>query len=1530
MSDSIVPKFDYKLYVQSTITGSTIGTHLLSTEFDNLKGGITYRYVVSDYRKGGSYTYVNPTTNNLCYIETIEPLVYTTFVSDSNNSTNNNGEFNVNVSTAARFYNYYLTQYDSFDVALSTIKSENNPLPNYTFKNLLGGVNYSIRVFIQDNYPSPNDNHNVSSAKIFIGSTLPIKFNIGLTNPSNGTLNNNGIITVNFDFVVSPYNIYLYNNSTNELIASKTNLKTNINNPSDVFNGLIGGITYKIFVSDKRLKTSETTVEMYTSLPISVSTRIDRPTNVQNNNGLLNLTITNGTPNYTIELLDYNTQALISTQENVSSNLPTIYNIVGNKSYTIRITDRRGSVYTYTSPEIKVQNTVLQFGYNVIQPQTEANMDGEIIVNYIVGGTSQVNTGLYQYELLFNGSIYNQISGTTSTYLELHNIQGGRTYTLMIKDFSVPFESSGVSIYVPNWTPNLLNVDIIVTNTNNVDDNNGIIDAIVTNATGSFVYDLYKNGESEPFISYTSTSTEQIFNNLNGDTTYMLIITGGGSSYTNTNIQILSTVIGIEYDVIQSLEFLGDITQYENLILGFDYNVLNSSETPDNFIIVNTIDNAVSPYSFIYNSITNKTELTQINTDKTTIAPYIDYKYEVKNTNLNYKKTNVIGNFLYDLSSHNTNFLTLGNSANTLNSILTFESVNLPLVIQDGASSVLKLLYVYTQTNPTFGRLTHNGITGLWLHAIIRINSDTNNNGTPFNSESRFIFTSLSGTVSVNGQDYADSKFYFNNGDSVYTFNPITNDVILNFYCQFEFSDIVSNAEILTLMIDSGTYELEISFDGTFEQSETYYTNLGSPINFYSGSTAIQEFTGNVNISLPMVNYKVLFNYGKDGFIDIFTLNTPESKNMSDGVLNIRFLGGKYPYVYTVNYEGQLISQGTISINTVTINGLFGDRTYDIQVTDANNKTNTESTYLAKYVNTNLNVTISTTTPTIFANSDGVLSGTISSGNPPYRVELYNGVNSLAWVNTPLDFSFGGLTGGINYTIKITDSGNEMYYNVIFLDKYHVENLTATVVSTPPTNNSNNDATMVITLTPSNPPYHYHIYTDTAEIYQLSSTYDTSVTLNSLIGNKYYNVDIQDSYYKNYSTRLYISNYIDTYLIGDYVEIQPNVSTNDNGGVTINIINGAANYTYKLLIGTEVISSITTSSKTNTFSNMTGGILYTITVFDSNLISYTLNVTLPSVKMVNYTVTQEILFDIIDPVYYSDLIGSSIKVSSSNHTPTIFTTLHQTNENKAHTLDIYNTNYLKLTQVDSFSDVLIGGVSYTYLVDSLRFYYNNSGYKQELSLPEIPTQVNINTSGSLEILNSSMNDQIIISTDTRRIINLSFSGTILSITQNSLYFIKFEIIIDINSGNSMLNIDTRIVFDGLDIELFSQPGGTTESFHVVYNSTFPNTSYTMNGSGELVYTFDVPLFINSFFVGTPTLANIGTVTFSTPNYMFQVILNDGSTHPINVINTDVYYFKTYPTVPQLMGFTEFSGDNGTTPVSTMLDNYKITFDYTTT
>ena len=383
----------------------------------------------------------------------------------------------------------------------------------------------------------------------------------------------------------------------------------------------------------------------------------------------------------------------------------------------------------------------------------------------------------------------------------------------------------------------------------------------------------------------------------------------------------------------------------------------------------------------------------------------------------------------------------------------------------------------------------------------------------------------------------------------------------------------ISNGTITISGVTGGTSPYEYSIDGLNYQSGTSFTGLTDGTYTITIRDTNGCFTALAPITIDALNPPT----------DMTFSNSPLTCPANTSTITITSVTGGVGA-----FEYQIIAPAAFATAYQSSNMFAGlePGTYTFQVKDSNECTYAESYTIDPLPPLTMN-TVLTKDLDCSASQDAIITGTISGSFPPFTVTMLQGSGSpVVSGNTfTLTTSISG-----NYQFDVTDANNcTVQSGVISVTDAIAVTVSATSVD--PTCNGNADGSITLTALTGIPPFTYSIDGGT--------TFVSSNVFGGLVAGNY-NYVVMDSKSCTVTGTISLTDPlpIDVTIVRNPIQCSPNILGSLN--VTINS-GGGAPFTYSLFDNTytQVGSSVTTSSTTNTFSNLDFGDYY-VTIVDSN------------------------------------------------------------------------------------------------------------------------------------------------------------------------------------------------------------------------------------------------------------------------------------------------------------------------------------------
>ncbi|GAB4446830.1 MAG: hypothetical protein OHK0036_00270 [Bacteroidia bacterium] len=368
----------------------------------------------------------------------------------------------------------------------------------------------------------------------------------------------------------------------------------------------------------------------------------------------------------------------------------------------------------------------------------------------------------------------------------------------------------------------------------------------------------------------------------------------------------------------------------------------------------------------------------------------------------------------------------------------------------------------------------------------------------------------------------------------------------------------------------------------------------------YTWSSTSGPISNSPNISgLCAGGYTIVVtdNQGCQNADSVRFVNPPPIVITSSNVTNITCNG---------NCNGQITVQasgGTGSLNySWTPSGITGNGTgtvtglcagnYTVDIKDVNNCTQTQTFTVSQPPATTLS--FSNTDPTSCISANGIISGTISGGNPNYNYTINPGPTG----STSSNFSATNLSSGV-YTVIVKDASGCTTTSLVTLNGPGGPTITSiTAQSVSCYGGNNGSATVVATST--NPPISYSWSPSV-------STGSTATNLSSGV----YVVTVGDAGSCTTSSLINISQ--PTQFSFNPTVTQPLCNSNCSGAISISPSGGTPSYTYSW----SPLGS--TSQNVNSLCPGT----YTLQVTDANLCQYIQTFTINPPSTLNVTFTKQ-------------------------------------------------------------------------------------------------------------------------------------------------------------------------------------------------------------------------------------------------------------------------------------------------------------------
>lgn len=321
----------------------------------------------------------------------------------------------------------------------------------------------------------------------------------------------------------------------------------------------------------------------------------------------------------------------------------------------------------------------------------------------------------------------------------------------------------------------------------------------------------------------------------------------------------------------QNVTFNGNVLQYADKLLGFNYNINSSSVlsgSTDNFNLLSNKNFNNSSVSLIYDNDLDITKLIQNDTTTVGIDESKTNKFNVSNTVFKYLSDSIESNFY--LGNYNDTSVTINSISST--GTLTDDITSSSLYLETGGKKIEQALI----SDPVKANLNCIQSGGLYYWLLDgEVYLSLTNSIIDLTSASKFKFDNIviEAKEQVSDIDYTDFQWghsdlldvnyeYLGDGRLKFTFKAML------FQGSNYTGTLADNVrDMYVVPFPNSDYTVKISLDGTYTDTinslDTEFINfgtVGSNLTYY-----LTEFTGNNEVStvLDVVNYKVDYSYNK-------------------------------------------------------------------------------------------------------------------------------------------------------------------------------------------------------------------------------------------------------------------------------------------------------------------------------------------------------------------------------------------------------------------------------------------------------------------------------------------------------------------------------------------------------------------------------------------------------------------------------------------------------------------------------------------
>lgn len=540
--------------------------------------------------------------------------------------------------------------------------------------------------------------------------------------------NNDGSIFIRILGGYPLYDVKLFLDES-EIFNDTTALIKNIPN-------LIGNTTYDLVVKDTLNKYYNNgdynliTVGKDIDF-ISVSVIATKPSVIDNNDGIITLTVSPEYGETFTYILKYN-DIILKKVVNGTSN--TFTNLDGGLTYTVIVYNGDNNSYV---DDVSIESySINELGFNVeiYPPTNENNNDGYLFIEMIYENPSENPSETYSFSIIevetqnviISESEYNFIYGFYETPKRL---LGGYTYLINIEDhYSSKFIRYA---YIERYISTDINAEINVKNPNIETNDNGEIEIVVTtNNIRPYTFECKKKNTEEPEIveivddnTFTFTNLGDGIDSTNFSIIYTITIIDSNNT-TKTYDVTMYSVRKIKYTIIQTL-LLNLISEslYDKLLNNI-YSVDYNNQTP---ILWKNKRNVTSG-TYQIETKDDSTEITQVDTFIDYIDGDSEYIVSLNNLGIKYlnesdeqtikylsgrstpitittdKLVNVFDIIINENISYGINIKTLNVKYTNIEEVITLDSIIL------NPSNYTEVNVIYGQIIPVGGIIQNKGI----------------------------------------------------------------------------------------------------------------------------------------------------------------------------------------------------------------------------------------------------------------------------------------------------------------------------------------------------------------------------------------------------------------------------------------------------------------------------------------------------------------------------------------------------------------------------------------------------------------------------------------------------------------------------------------------------------------------------------------------------------------------------------------------------------------------------------------------------
>lgn len=1017
-------------------------------------------------------------------------------------------------------------------------------------------------VFNSQDYGSPNG--------IYVHITDNIEIQEVVVTHSTNSTNNNGNVKVTMK---TPSNGYWYilekkneDNSYSVFKIYTTQLKTH------TFTGLMGNKVYRIIVRDIRYYDTTRTwdnnqrfiytepFQIHDNYDIQYTQILTQPLVNQINTAKYTITPISGYPPYTITLkrLYISSVEIIKTINNVGE-LCEFKDLVDRSIYKVTIKDRR--IY---KNEQTINSSMRVFSsfrndsiINGVRPTVLSNDNAKIIIYGSTYGEQPYIYEIYNYGDTTPISGYTYETQNKDEIVTFYNLIGGLTYNIKLKDGrGSSFDSINKQLYIKNVPVKIYNYEVIKpTDANN---NDGIIKIYISgglmNEDGGYYY-VIKNLTTDIEVSGTTIETYHEFNNLTVATYQITIKDGYDEMFVGSYKIIPYNVVYLDESNIdyQKNDPLNSITndgyihvKVFNLPGGildnyFRYELRDSSNLTDSLgVIEHNTSDVNSDTSFAeFNNLKSGDYVLLIKTLKTEYnnngLPYFNIKLQIKETSLEYEIINDIY-FEDDLTNMIIDPVTETKYSDLLNGFV----FNIKRSVNSGDYAILsksisknKLLTYDVNLNRT--RLRQ-------INTYISPNSDI------LKTTNNYNYSIGNLNLEYNEFENPTPKLYSLGDSNDVNISSNGNNLIIN-------KNTTNPIKIGTKynISDLGVKINELKLEVIKYQNESPYGETSSPEDFIDRLYFYIEIDITLNGGIFVFNNSTKFDFYKLG-------------------VNLK---------YTKTSETEIFYTANLVLSD------FEEKNYTF-----NNLTKTVKLSIRKMIAENTNgfssFSIDNNNIIIIHDVDTYRVFKISNDDFVTNIYTLSPIDTTLLKNTTYNY--------LQSSNQIESSNNEIDVNIKLLSHqthFNYGNESINVFNEIKKSSLSNDGSVFIRILGGYPLYDVKLFLD--ENVKFTGTTELITNITNLIGDTTYKLVVNDSNNNTKEESIIIGKDIN-FITVSVIATKPSVIDNNDGRITINVSPGyGETFTY-ILKYNDVILKKVVNGTSNTFTNLDGGLIYTVIV----------------------------------------------------------------------------------------------------------------------------------------------------------------------------------------------------------------------------------------------------------------------------------------------------------------------------------------------